>query len=162
MNNLDTNFNSPELASSYETTRDVEAVVARIKSLVSGHSRPIVVALDGRSGTGKSTLAKRIAASVGGIYVETDDFWAGGPNDEWDARSSKEKSELAIDWKRLREEVLKPLLIGREASWRPFDFKEGFGLAERVITKGPSRVVVLDGAYSSRPELGDFGLKSFG
>lgn len=155
MDKLDISSSKPDLAISPETSKDVQAVATKIQFLMAEHSRPIIIALDGRSGTDKLTLAKKIAASVAGIYIETDDFWAGGPNEEWDARNPIERSELAIDWRRLRSEVLEPLLSGQAASWHPFDFKNGHGLAEQVITKGPIRAIILDCAYSSRPELED-------
>lgn len=146
---------SPEIVKHPDTIRDVHNVVEKIKILKSGKLGPIVVALDGRSGTGKSTLAKQIAAQVQGITVETDDFWIGGTNEEWDARTPMERAEQAIDWRRIRKEVLEPLLSGQAASWYPFDFKKGSGLSEQAITKGPSGVIILDGAYSARPELED-------
>ena len=62
---------------------------------------------------------------------------------------------MAIDWRRLRAEVLEPLLAGRPASWRAFDWGRGQGLSERVLTCDPVPVIVLDGAYAARPELAD-------
>lgn len=155
MNNLDNLSKPAEFINNPEAMKNVQLVIDKIKSLMQNHQRPIIVALDGKSGTGKSTLAREIAKSVGGIEIETDDFWAGGTDEEWDARNPKEKSELAIDWRRLRAEVLEPLLAGQPATYYPFDFKKGHGLSEQPITKGPSQVIVLDGAYSSRPELED-------
>lgn len=137
------------------TEIDLQKVINKINSMVNTIPKPIIVALDGRSGTGKSTLAEIIAERVGGICIETDYFWSGGTNEIWDARSPKEKSELAIDWKRLRKEVLEPLSRGQTASWHQFDFKKGYGLAEKTITKQPAKVVIIDGAYSTRPELRD-------
>lgn len=116
---------------------------------------PLLVALDGHSGTGKSTIAKSIAEKVGGIIVEGDDFYAGDTEEEWDARTPEEKASLCIDWRRLRKEALEPLLAGKSASWRPFDWKTGKGLAEDAVTRNPASVIVLDGVYSSRPELAD-------
>ena len=138
-----------------DTRRDIDGVVAAIQGLVGLASRPRIVALDGRSGSGKSTLAKEIAALVGGITIEADDFWAGGANEVWDERSPAEKVALAIDWKRLRAEALGPLMRGEAASWHPFDFESGHGLSDQAITRGPTPLIVLDGAYSARPELSD-------
>jgi uridine kinase len=138
-----------------DTLAGITEVSERIKALLSEKKRPIVIALDGRSGTGKSTLAEIIATNVGGIYINTDDFWAGGAHEIWDAKSSEEKVEAAIDWKRLRKEVIEPLIEGKQASYHPFDFIKGSGLAEKAIIKGPSPIIILDGAYSSRPELED-------
>lgn len=40
--------------------------------------RPFVVAIDGRSGVGKSTFARDLAERLGAALVEGDDFFAGG------------------------------------------------------------------------------------
>ncbi len=87
--------------------------------------------------------------------VDGDDFYAGGSAAEWDARTAEEKVAGCIDWRRMRLEALEPLLAERVASWHPFDWDAGRGLAEHTIVREPARVVILDGAYSARPELSD-------
>lgn len=77
--------------------------VSRIKS-------PIVVAVDGGSGSGKSTLCHWIARHVDGIVIDQDDFYAGGDIRAWQRLTSQEKADRVIDWQRVREEVLQPLL----------------------------------------------------
>ncbi len=138
-----------------DTQKDIDQVVMRIESLEKIKSSPIVIAFDGRSGTGKSTIAELVAAQANGVYIHTDDFWSGGKNDVWDGRSPAEKVALAIDWKRLRNEVLEPLIKGHRATYQPYDFVKDSGLSDTIITIEPSKVIILDGAYSSRPELAD-------
>lgn len=77
------------------------------------------------------------------------------PDSEWDLRSTEAKVADCIDWRRLRKEALEPLLAGRPASWHPFNFISGFGLSKEVIERKPAAVIILDGAYSCRPELAD-------
>lgn len=62
---------------------------------------------------------------------------------------------MCIDWKRIRREVLELLLTNRAALYHPFDFKTGHGLSKDLIELKPAKVVILDGAYSARPELSD-------
>ncbi len=100
-------------------------------------------------------MAQAIAQELGGIVVIGDDFFSGGPDSEWDVRSAEAKVADCIDWRRLRKEALEPLLAGRPASWHPFNFISGIGLSEKVIQHNPAPVIILDGAYSCRPELAD-------
>jgi len=92
---------------------------------------------------------------MGGIIVLGDDFFTGGPDAEWDARSTEAKVADCIDWRRLRKEALEPLLAGQIASWHPFNFISGVGLSPEVIQREPAALIILDGAYSCRPELAD-------
>src|SRR5690348_15604152 len=133
----------------------LDNVMREIRRQLRGRTEPLLVALDGRSGTGKSTLAALLAAQVGATVVEGDDFYPGGADAEWDGLSPAEKAALVIDWRRLRAEALEPLLAGRPAAWHPFDFQAGHGLAAHIVTRDPAPLVVLDGVYSARPELAD-------
>ncbi len=130
-------------------------IVSRIQRLLGERATPLLVAIDGPSGAGKSALAAAIAAEVEAVVVDGDDFYAGGSDAEWDARTAKEKVDHCIDWHRLRSEALEPLLAGRPASWHPFDWEAGYDLAERTTVCQPASVIILDGAYSARPELAD-------
>jgi uridine kinase len=130
-------------------------VLREIRRRMVGRVAPLLVALDGRSGTGKSTLAALLAERLGATVVEGDDFYPGGSDAEWGARSAAEKAALVIDWRRLRADTLEPLLAGRPAAWHPFDFQAGRGLAAHTVTRDPAPVIVLDGVYSARPELAD-------
>jgi len=134
---------------------NLESVIIKIENLRDNSPRPILVAIDGRSGVGKSTIAKRIAKKVNGVVIVGDDFYSGGTDNEWKKKGAKEKVISCIDWKRLRKEVLEPLLSGKPASWHPFDFKKGEGLAIKTISAKPTQVIYLDGVYSARPELSD-------
>jgi uridine kinase len=118
-------------------------------------SRPVLVSLDGRSGTGKSTLAAELAERHHGRTVFSDDFWTGGDDDYWLARSPKQRSEEAIGWRRLRREALEPLIAGHTTSWHPFNWNTGQGLSDHRTRCDPAPVIVLDGVYSTRPELAD-------
>jgi para-aminobenzoate synthetase len=137
-------------------------LVAAIEARLKGRSGPLLVAIDGPSGSGKSALAALVAASLDAVIVPSDDFYAAHVTDaDWAARSSAERVADVIDWRRLRAEALEPLLAGRTATWYPFDFEAGprpdgtFRVATSPTTRDPAAVVVLDGAYSSRPELVD-------
>ena|SRR5436190_3386491 len=129
--------------------------VSEIKQIAEKHTGPFVVALDGRSGTGKTTLSRQIEKDLNASVITCDDFYTGGTLENWAKKTPKEKAENVIDWKRIRNEALIPLLNGRVATWHPFDWQTGFGLSEKVITCRPKKLIILDGAYSSRVELSE-------
>ena len=135
----------------------VDKVVSEIHRLLR-HKNPVLVALGGRSGTGKSTLAQAIASRVQGRIVLGDDFYSGGNDDAWQGMSAAEKVEKGMDWQRMRTQVLEPLLAKKPASWHPLDFQPGIGWVgwkhETVILQ-PAPVILVDGVYSARPELAD-------
>lgn len=131
----------------------VEDLVAAIRWRLSWRRSPLVVALDGRSGVGKSTLAAWLATRLGAAVVSGDDFYAGGSDAAWANLAPADRAEHCIDWRRLRMEALEPLCAGRPAVWHPFDFATGTGLSAHTETREPAAVVVLDGVYSARPEL---------
>jgi uridine kinase len=148
--------------------RDLQGATMAIASEISrrrgtrGDDVPMLVAFDGPSGSGKSTLAGLVAAELEAAIVPSDDFFAAEIADAaWDALSPRERAAAAIDWRRLREQALVPLLAGKMASWHPFDFAAGtrpdgsFAMAADAVTRAPSAVILLEGAYSSRPELAD-------
>jgi uridine kinase len=140
-----------------EVNVSINRIVALANQLLKA-KKPILIALDGRSGAGKSTIANIISQKTGGIIVLGDDFYSGGNDDKWLGYSPKVKADKVIDWRRMRKEVLEPLLKGCSASWHPLDFKPGVGWVgwkEKTITLEPARVIILDGSYSARPELAD-------
>lgn len=133
-----------------------DQIIERIQSTTRKAGRALIVALDGRSGVGKSTLARQVAARLpDSCLIEGDDFYAGGSAAEWDARSPQDKARLCMNWQRLKNEALLPLLAGQTASWHPFNFEAGAGLAEQTRHAAPAAVILIDGVYSGRPELAD-------
>ncbi len=116
---------------------------------------PLVVAIDGRSGTGKSTLAEYIAREVGATVIDQDDIYSGGSLEDWRKLTPSEKVDRVIDWRCVRAEVLEPLRAGKVATWHPFDWETMAGRSAISISAEPSPIVMLDGAYSSRRELAD-------
>jgi uridine kinase len=140
----------------------VDTIVAEIRRLMAGRTTPILVALDGGSGSGKSTLAVLIAEELDAALIQSDDFFAADISDAgWEARTPQARAADAIDWRRLRVEALEPLHAGRLARWHVFDFVAGvrpggtYAMRADFVERPPSAVIVLDGAYSTRPELAD-------
>lgn len=144
------------------------ALVDRLLSEISTRGEPLFVGLDGRSGAGKSTLAAAIATRVATeeltdpviTVIEGDQFYAGGSAKSWDRQPPSEKASRVIDWRRQRR-VLQQLRERGVAEWYPFDWDaqdwdaETVPLARHPICARAGSIVLLEGAYSCRPELHD-------
>ena len=140
----------------------IDTLARIIGDVLAAEGGPIVVAIDGPSGAGKSTIARAVAAVLGATVVATDDFFAAElTRAEWDRRSASERARDAVDWARLRRCALEPLRAGQQAAWHPFDFAAGeradgsYGIASHVEQRAAAPVILIEGAYSSRPELAD-------
>ena len=143
------------------------ALVSRLLRETSDRGRPLYVGLDGRSGAGKSTLAESITARLEAepndlrvTVIDGDQFYAGGTAESWDRQSPSEKAARVIDWRRQRR-VLQQLRDSGVAEWHPFDWeaedwdREPVPLASQPICARVGSIVLLEGAYSCRPELHD-------
>jgi uridine kinase len=143
-----------------------DALITYLRAHVSGGHRPLIVGIDGRSGAGKSTLAAAIANRLGDsehgsplvTVIDGDQFYAGGSAESWDRRTAAEKADSVIDWRRQRH-VLEQLRQRGVVEWFPFDWEADdwdsdiVPLAKDPIVTRATSMVILEGAYSCRPEL---------
>ena len=141
--------------------RSSAAVRAVRAALAAGAPKagPLVVAVDGRSGTGKSTLANALALEAGACLVHGDDFYS--PDvarltaEQRETLTDAEVAGSVFDWSRLRTEALEPLTRSRPAIFRPYDWERNDGSLAAIQQIEPGRLVVLEGVYAARPELAD-------
>lgn len=132
-----------------------QLLLNEIARLGGSRTEPLMVAIDGRSGTGKSTLAETVRRRLEAIVIDGDDFYAGGTAEEWDAMTPAQRADHCIDWRRQRP-ILAELARGEGASWLPYDWNADDGhLSDDLTVAHPAPVVVLEGVYSARPELAD-------
>jgi uridine kinase len=68
--------------------------------------RVVVLALDGRSGAGKSMLASAVAGSVAAAVIHGDDFYRDMDDTDRRKLSTIQSVDRYIDWQRLRNEAL--------------------------------------------------------
>jgi uridine kinase len=113
---------------------DVEAVLVALRGATARCGRTAVVAVDGPSGAGKTTLAKGVADSLGCPVVHMDELYPG-----WDG--------LAAAVPLLVREVLEPLARGRRATYRVWDWDAGARGGPRSVDPGPH--LVVEGCGSS-------------
>ena len=124
--------------------------------------RPVVVALDGGSGAGKSTIAERLMHLTDVALVRLDDFYQTLiPESQLPHQTVPQRLNGVFDWARVRSEALEPLRAGQPGRWHAFDFVRGLGegetysLKEQVTEVAPAPTILVDGAYSASPPLRD-------
>lgn len=93
----------------------------------------VITIIDGRSGSGKTALAARLAEELGARVVHMDDLYAG-----WHG--------LATGSRLLERGILLPLASGVPARWRRWDWATGdWGVADHAE---PAESLVIEGCGS--------------
>jgi para-aminobenzoate synthetase len=143
-------------------TDDRMKAISEIRRLQSSRPGPIVVAIDGGSGAGKSTFASWVADKANAVLIPIDDFFAADvPDNQWDDLKIADRLNYVFDWQRVRDCAIKPLLAGEPARWYAFDFESDlrpngtYGMKADPKEREPADVILLEGAYSACPFLSD-------
>ena len=115
-------------------------------------TKPFVLALDGRCGSGKTTLADRLAKQFpSSIVLHTDDFYLPPAQ----RLHGWEKLPCAnMDLVRLRDEALRPAYAGRQVQYRAYSCREGAYQPTQALPAQP--LVILEGSYSHHPLLKEY------
>jgi uridine kinase len=116
---------------------DFKFLAETIKSMPCPH--PVrLVAIDGRSGSGKSTFAHKLNQHLGAEFIPLDDFIA------WD--------DLQDWWPRFEEQVLTPLFAGQSIRYQQRDWEHdtpGRGLGPwRSLP--PTQLLLIEGVGAAR------------
>jgi uridine kinase len=112
-----------------------------------------LIAIDGHSAAGKTSLAKALAQSFSDVAtVHVDDFYRVMKHDERKRLDAKGGYEFYYDWQRLGRDVLEPLRQGQVGQYQRYDWTKN-QLSDEVIEIQPNGVVVVEGCYAARPEL---------
>ncbi len=116
---------------------------------------PYLVALDGHSAAGKSTLARALASALPRCQVvQGDDFYRVMAPDQRLALTAAEGCEQYFDWQRLAADVLRPVRDGQPARYQAYDWDHNaLGEWNSVLPEG---IIVVEGVYSARPALAPF------
>lgn len=121
-------------------------------------TKPLVLALDGRCGSGKTTLAALLAEQFPASAVfHTDDYYLPSAQriPAWETTPCAN-----MDLARLREELLRPARAGEPVFYRAYSCREGAYLPGQHIPAQPLSIV--EGSYSHHPLLADcYDLKVF-
>lgn len=125
----------------------VSAVLQAVQALPQSR-QPLIVALDGRCASGKTTLAALLQQQTGCSMVHMDHFFL---RPEQRTRERLEQPGGNVDYERFLAELLEPLRAGKDCSYRPYDCKQQ-KLAEPVAVR-QDRLIVVEGSYSCHPTL---------
>ena len=110
----------------------------------------VIVAIDGKCTSGKTTLASKLAEIYDCNVFHMDDFFL-----RPEQRTPERFAEVGgnVDYERFYEEVLLPLKTGKAFSYRPFDCST-FSIAAPV-TVAPKKLNIIEGTYSHHPYFGN-------
>ena len=137
-----------------------EQIIQRVNKLgVSASAdKRLIIAIDGRCASGKTTLANKLHEAVGWSVFHMDDFFL-RPEQRTAERLNTPGEN--VDHERFLDEVLAPLASGvNEIQYRPFDCRI-FSLAKPVCARA-EKICVVEGCYSCHPELWvHYGLRVF-
>ena len=127
----------------------MDEILKKINAVSAAKGRAII-AIDGRSAAGKTTLAAALAAQLGAAVVHMDDFYL--------PRAVQPADLTAVpggnmDFARFRVEIVPALETGLAGSYRVFDPKAQAFAASVEIPAGAS--VIVEGAYCLHPALPD-------
>ena len=132
-----------------EKNKHLSPLFEKIDALLA--KKPLIVAIDGGSASGKTTVSTLLSQIYGATVFHMDDFFL-TPH----MRTEERLSEVGgnVDRERFENEVLIPLSKGQSVSYVPYDCKTGsFKEATLVI---PKELVIVEGAYSMHEALSEY------
>lgn len=110
----------------------------------------IIVAIDGRCAGGKSTLGLYLQELFDANLFHMDDFFLQAYQ-----RTDERLEEVGgnVDYERFQNEVVKPLLEGKEIYYRVFDCQNMTLTDEIAVPK--KRINIMEGSYCRNPYFGE-------
>lgn len=112
---------------------------------------PAVVAIDGRCGSGKTTLAELAKKLFDCRVFHMDDYYLplAQRKPDWEQIPAGN-----MDLERLRNQVLEPVRLGQSVQYIPYSCQAGrYGQAKQI---SPAALTIIEGSYSQHPELASY------
>lgn len=129
----------------------IDRIAAAIAALPPDKKAATLVAIDGGSASGKTTLGRALHGRLGGNLIHMDDFFL-PPQLRTPMRLAQPGGN--VHWERLVEQVLQPLHGGGAARFRPFDCGSmDYG---PPIEAEAGALTLVEGAYALHPQLRGF------
>jgi len=147
------------LAWQLQSSAAVSSILDLAAERQKGVDRPVVIAIDGPSCSGKSILATAVALRSGASVLEGDDFYRDTlpslSTAQREAMSDAAVVDAVIDWVRLRDQALVPLRAGEAATFQPYDWDANDGRLAPPRIIPAAEVIIVEGVYAARPELAE-------
>jgi uridine kinase/predicted membrane protein len=119
-------------------------VFAKIDSLhFFNPENPCVIAVDGRCGAGKTTLAAMLSLCYDCEIIPLDSFFP-----------QTETTGVNIDITRFKSEVLEKIRYGKTFEYQPYNCSTG--KLELPVSVNPEKLIIIEGSYSLYPEFTDY------
>ena len=113
--------------------------------------RVFVIAIDGRTASGKTTLAETLSEWLGAAVIHMDDFFL-----PQEMRTEERLAEAGgnVHYERFAEEVLPHLATKEGFEYSVYDCHEGKITGKRTIPE--SNIRIVEGSYSIHPYFGEY------
>ena len=115
------------------------------------HKQQIILAIDGRCGSGKTSLASRLQTLYPARVLHMDDFYL--PFEKRKANWEQIPGGN-MDFERFMKEALLPAVKGENIAYRPYRCQKG-GLLEQTLLE-PMPLTIVEGSYALYPTLADY------
>ncbi|WP_189655282.1 uridine kinase [Bacillus sp. HNG] len=113
--------------------------------------KPIILAIDGRCGSGKSGLAEMLKQEVDSNVFHMDDFFL-----PFDMKTKERLTKPGenVHYERFNKEVLTPLLQGKKVIHQPYNCQ--IREFDQPIHTEPKKLTIVEGSYCMHPSLQPF------
>lgn len=132
----------------------MEQRVSRLKREIEQrreNKKPFLVAIDGGSASGKSTLGAALAEELQATLIHMDDFFL-----PMEMRTEERFAQPGgnVHWERVLAEVLEPIRQGKGPEYGVFDCS--VMAVNKTVRADVRDVVIVEGAYSLHPMLREY------
>lgn len=124
-----------------------QTILQKINSIAT-KNMPLLIAIDGRCGSGKTTLANYLQKQYNCNVIHMDEFFL---RPEQNTKQRLAQPGGNVDYERFYEEVLLPLKSNKSFYYRPYDCHSQTFLKSILIEPRP--ITIIEGSYSCHPTL---------
>lgn len=132
-------------------------LISLIEAMLKSKKKDIIIAIDGRCASGKTTLGEKLKTAFAGNLFHADDYFL-RPFQRTEERLALPGGNF--DKERFTEEIIAGILSGKDFSYTPFDCSL-LALGEKREVKR-NRLSIIEGSYSCHPEISEsYDMKVF-